>query len=113
MFLAHAEHNLISNSGKSIKYVHLEKLANQLTFIGAYVIETAKACTVALMEARHSLVIQCTEKCVNWQKTEGGENNWFRLTSKLISRVKRTTRLFMANLLSNGLNEKVIICYVK
>ena len=62
---------------------------------GAHVTEITKSCIVALMKARNSLVVLCREKHVDWKKTENGENtffkalaNIFRLTSKLISRVK-------------------------
>ena len=36
-------------------------------------IEITKACTVAFMKARNSLVVQCREKHVNWKKIEDGE----------------------------------------
>ena len=57
-------------------------------------IETTKACTVASMKARNSLVVvQCREKKVNWKKnTEDSENLFFKalanrfwLTSKSYS----------------------------
>ena len=44
----------------------------------AYAIEIAKACTVAFMKARNSLVVRCGEECVNWKKkTEHGKNLFF------------------------------------
>ena len=57
-------------------------------------IEITKACTVASMKARNSLVVvQCREKKVNWKKnTEDSENLFFKalanrfwLTSKSYS----------------------------
>ena len=57
-------------------------------------IEITKACTVASMKARNSLVVvKCREKKVNWKKnTEVGENLFFKalanrfwLTSKSYS----------------------------
>ena len=59
-----------------------------------HVIEITKACTVASMKARISLVVvQCREKKVNWKKnTEDSENLFFKalanrfwLTSKSYS----------------------------
>ena len=44
----------------------------------AHVIEITKACTVALMKARNSLVVHCRKKHVNWQKTKDGENLFFK-----------------------------------
>ena len=43
-------------------------------------IEIAKACTVASIEARNSLVVvQCREKKVNWEKnSEDGKNLFFK-----------------------------------
>ena len=44
-------------------------------------IETTKKCTVALMKAINSLVIQCREKRVHWKKknkTENDENIFFK-----------------------------------
>ena len=47
------------------------------------------------MKTRNPMVVRCREKCVNWKKTEDGENVFFKalpnrfwLTSKLISRFK-------------------------
>ena len=44
----------------------------------AHVIEITKACIVAFMKARNSLVVPCREKRVNWKKTEYGENLFFK-----------------------------------
>ena len=83
---AHTEHNLIKlklynnwsgeavsnisdsamwNSSKPTKFPHLWKLANQSTLNEAHVLEITKACTVAFMKARNSLVVWCREECVN------------------------------------------------
>ena len=48
----------MSNLSKPIKFTHLWKLANQSTLNGARAIEKTKACTVAFMKARNSLVVQ-------------------------------------------------------
>ena len=38
-----------------------------------------KACTIAFMKARNSLVVQCRGKRVNWRKkTEDGETLFFK-----------------------------------
>ena len=57
---------------------HLSTLANQSTLNKGHEIEITKACTVAFMKARNSLVVQCREKHVNWKKTEDGENLFFK-----------------------------------
>ena len=36
----------------------------------ALVIKVTKACKVAVMKARNSLVVRCREKHVNWEKKE-------------------------------------------
>ena len=63
---------------------------SQSTLNKAYLIEIAKACTVAFMKARNSLVVRCREERVNWKKD--GENLFFKastnrfwLTSKCCS----------------------------
>ena len=55
-------------------------------------IKITKACTVAFMKARNSLVVRCREKHANSKKTEDGENVFFKaldnrlwLTSKSYS----------------------------
>ena len=95
----------MSISSKPIKFAHFYKLANQSMMNAAFVIKVTKACKVAVMKARNSLVVRCREKHVNWKKKEtcqlgskkgeNGENiflkalaNRFRLISKLFSRVK-------------------------
>ena len=54
------------------------------------------------MKATNSLVVRCREKHVNWKKktTEVGENLFFKALDNRFW-------LFMANLLSCGLHEKV------
>ena len=43
-------------------------------------IEITKACTVAFMKTRNSLIVRCREKNVNCKKkkTEDGENLFFK-----------------------------------
>ena len=72
----------------------------------------SKACTVAFMKAKNSSVAECREKRVNWKKTENGENI-FQANLKANQPCQRTAKLLMHNLLSNGLHEKVVICYLK
>ena len=53
----------------------------------AQVIGIAKACTVAFMKARISSVVWCREK-------------------------KKNIKLYIGDPISNGLHEKVMICYI-
>ena len=69
-------------------------------------IEITKTCAVAFMKARNSLIVRCREKRVNWKKTENGENIFFKA---LVNRFRLTLKLTV----SNGLHEKVMICYLK
>ena len=87
----HAEYNLIKlklynnwsaqavmwHSRKPIKFAHLWKLASQSTLNMANVIEITKACTVAFMKAKNSLVVQCREELVNWEKKQKIVNIYF------------------------------------
>ena len=41
-------------------------------------IEITKACTVAFMKAKISLVIRCREERVNWKKAEDRESLFFK-----------------------------------
>ena len=66
------------NSRKPIKFAQLQKLANQSTLNDALVIEITMTCTVALMNARNSLIFRCREKRGTWKKTEDVENIFFR-----------------------------------
>ena len=51
---------------------------SQSTLNKAYLIEIAKACTVAFMKARNSLVVRCREEHVNWKKKlEYGQTFFF------------------------------------
>ena len=45
--------------------VHPQKSANQSMLNKAHVIEITKACAVAFMKARNSLVVRCRKKHVN------------------------------------------------
>ena len=50
---------MMSDSSKPIKFAHLEKLTNQLTWNGAHALDIIKVCTVAFMKARNPLVVRC------------------------------------------------------
>ena len=89
---AHAKHNLIKfklytnwsacamwNSKKPIKFPHLLKLANQSTLNKAHPIGITKACIVAFMKARNSLVVWCREK----KKTEDREKVLLKTLAKI------------------------------
>ena len=47
----------------------------------AHVIEITKACKVAFMKTRDSLVVPYREKRVNWEKVQDGENLFFKAFS--------------------------------
>ena len=102
----------MSNSSKPVKFAHLQKLANQSMLNRTHVIEIAKACIVAFMKAKNYSVVRYREKRVNWKKTEDGENI-FQVNLKANQSSQKTTKLLMHDLLSNGLHEKVVICYLK
>ena len=66
------------------------------------------------MKAKISLVIRCREERVNWKKAEDRESLFFKalaidfgLHRKV---VHGSAKLVMADFLSNGLHEKVMIC---
>ena len=44
------------------------KISQSIKLNGAHVIEITKACAVAFMRARNSLVVRCKEKRANWEK---------------------------------------------
>ena len=46
----------MSHSSKPIKFVHLQKLAEQSMLNDTHVIQIGKICTVVLMKAKNSLV---------------------------------------------------------
>ena len=102
----------MSNLSKPIKFTHLWKLANQSTSKGARATEITKACTVAFMKARNSLVVQF-RKIGKKKKTENGENIFFKALTNRSKPCQRTAKLFMEGFLSNGLHEKVMICSLK
>ena len=81
-------------------------MANQSTLNKTHLIEITKACIAAFMKARNSLVVWSREK----KKTEDGENVFFKALAKIF--FVNTKKLFMADLLSSGLHEKVMICYI-
>ena len=68
-------------------------------------IEITKARTITFMESRNFLVVQGRKM----KKTEDGLN----LFSKAWKIVHGLAKLFMDDLLSDGLLEKVMICYWK
>ena len=71
-------------------------------------IKTTKAWIVAFMKARNSLVVWCREK----KKAEDGENVFFKALANFFF-FFNIKKKFMANLLSNGLHEKVLyVIYV-
>ena len=75
-----------------------------------------KTYTAAFMKASNSSVVRCREKRFNWKKTENDKNIFFKAPSVNIEAnqaCQRTTKLFMDDLLSNGLHEKVLICFSK
>ena len=127
LLLCYAEHNLIKlklfnnwsaqvansmlecamrNSKKPLKLAHLWELANKLTLNKTHVIEITKTCIVAFMKGRNYLVVWCREKKKHtrcWKRSfESSPKNVF----------VNIRKLFMADLLSNGLYEKVTICYI-
>ena len=46
--------------------------------------EITKACTVAFMKARNSLVVRCREKRANWKKTKKTSRNYENIFLKLL-----------------------------
>ena len=91
---------------------------SQSTLNGEYMIKITKTCTFVFVKERNSLVVRCREKLVNRKiKSENGENIVFKaLISVNIEAnqlCQRTKKLFTAVLLSNGLHENVMICYLK
>ena len=63
-------------------------------------IEITKACTVAFMKARNSLVVRCREKCIE-------DFGWHQKV------VHGSVKLFLAEFASNGIYEMVMTCYLK
>ena len=70
-------------------------------------IEITKACRGAFMKARNSLILQCREK----KKNRDGENVFFKALANRFCLTSKSFLWFMTNLLSNGLHEKIMICY--
>ena len=81
-------------------------MANQSTLNRAQVIEITKACIVAFMKGRNSWVVWCREK---EKKQKMVKMNFKALAKIFFVNIKK---LLMADLLSNGLHEKVLICYI-
>ena len=81
-------------------------MANQSTLNRAQVIEITKACIVAFMKGRNSWVVWFREK---EKKQKMVKMNFKALAKIFFVNIKM---LLMADLLSNGLQEKVLICYI-
>ena len=81
---------------------------------GTHAIEMTKPSTVGLMKAVNSWLFERIVSVGN--KTEDGENIFLKFFSQTLVNIKaddacqRTTKLFVNNLLPNGLDEKVMIC---
>ena len=60
---------------KPIKFVYLQKLANQSVLHGANLKEMAKRSTVVFMKKRKSLVVWWREKNVSWKKQKTKQKN--------------------------------------
>ena len=88
------------------------KISQSTTLNKAHVIEITKACTVTFMKTRNSLVVRCRKKHVNWEKKQKMVKIYF-LKRWLIDFgyhrkvIHGSTKLFTADLVSNGLQEKV------
>ena len=125
LLLSYAEHNLIKlklfnnwsaqvansmlecamwNSKKPLKLAHLWELANKLTLNKTHVIEITKTCIVAFMKGRNYLVVWCRGK----KKTRCWKCSFESSRKNVFLNIRK---LFMANLLSNELYEKVMIYY--
>ena len=108
-YFVHAEHNLIKLKlylvlGECyVKFKQTNQICSplkisQLTLNKAHVIEITKACTVAFMKARNSLVFRCKEELVNWKKiTENGgklfvkaSNNRFLINMEMLLMVQQS-----------------------
>ena len=63
------------------------------------------------MKARDSFVVRYGEERVNWEKKQDGENIYILKLPG--NRFWLTSKMFMDDLLSNGLHEKVMICLFK
>ena len=63
------------------------------------------------MKARDSFVVRYGEERVNWEKKQDGENIY--ILKLPANRFWLTSKMFMDDLLSNGLHEKVMICLFK
>ena len=62
----------MSHSSKPIKFVHLQKLAEQSMLNDTHVIQIGKICTVVLMKAKNSLVFD-EDRNVSIRKKTGGD----------------------------------------
>ena len=87
------------------KFAQIKKLANQSTLNKAHVITITKACVSAFMKQEIPLLFDVERT----KKQKIVKMYFLRLLLKFFFNNKK---LFMANLLSNGLDEKVTICYI-
>ena len=60
----------MSNSNKPIKFVYLQKLANQSMLNGTLVMEMTKTSTFVFMKVKKSLVVHWKKKSFNWKNKE-------------------------------------------
>ena len=81
----------------------------------AHMMEITKANKVPFRKAIDSLVAQYREECVNWQKNRIVKKKNVKLPANRFSLTSKScygsTNLFIDDLLSDGLHEKVMICY--
>ena len=106
----------MSNSNKPIKFVYLQKLANQSMLNGTLVMEMTKTSTFVFMKVKKSLGVHWKEKSFNWKNKEREDCKkiyflklqWISLNNEANQMCQRTAKLFIADVLSNGLNEKVM-----
>ena len=102
---AHAKHNLIKL--KLLKFTLPWRLVNQSTLNKAHVIEINKVCTVAFMKVRNFLVVRCRES----GKKKMVKMYFLKLLLVDFHRrdVYGSTKLFMADLLSNRLHNDMLL----
>ena len=76
-------------------------------------IEITNACTVTFMKARNYLALRCRENVSVRKKKEKMVKIYIFKALEANQLCQGTTKLFMDDLLLNGLHEKVMICYLK
>ena len=103
----------MSNSNKPIKIAYVQKLTNWAMLHGVHLKEIAKTSTIFSWKQQNPWFFE-EDKRATWKKNTAWWEyiyfkalvNRFQLTPKLM-RVSQRTKLFIANLLPNGLPEKV------